>query len=144
MKEIDKQIPCGTVKPPNVLLLKVWQGIELFMIVAFFAVTFLMYAFSGNKGIAFTWSILWKVFILKVIVIFFFFKKKKWTVIFNVMQNSAVLIFLAYSIYYTFRYGNTDKLLFFVIAVAIIILVGLFYLFITKEFLRYLKYLKDS
>ena len=42
MKEIDKQIPCGTVKPPNVLLLKVWQGIELFMIVAFFAVTFIV------------------------------------------------------------------------------------------------------
>jgi hypothetical protein len=144
MKEIDKQIPLGKVKPPNVLFLKVWQGIELFMILAFFAVTFLMYAFSGDKGIAFSWSILWKVFILKVIVMFFFFKKKKWAVIFNVVQNSAMLIFIAYSIYYSFMYGNTDKLLLLFIVFAIIILVGLFYLFLTKEFLRYLKYLKDK
>ena len=144
MQEVKKQIFIDKVKPPNVIFLKVWQGLELFFIIAAFAELFIMYAFSCSKGMGIALSILWKVFFLKIVVMIFFFKKKRWAVIFNIIQNSAIIMFLIYAVFYTIFRGDTNHLPAMLGLVAIILLFGVFYFFIIKKYFQYFEYLKRN
>ena len=142
MQEVDKQTLINKTKPPNVNFLKVWQFFEIFIILAVFAELFLMYAFSQSKGIETALSILWKIFILKIVIIVFFFKKKMWAVILNIIQNSAIFLFLIYAVFYTIFRDNTNHLSSMLSLLAIIILFGALYFFIVKKYFRYYEYLK--
>ncbi len=128
-------------KIPKVRLLRNWQGIELLLGLAFFAITFLMYAFSGNKGIAQAWSILWKFMLLKTAILYFFLKKYKWAVLFNAVENSLSLIFIFYAIYYTLVYGNRENIMSLLLVCIILALIGFFFIFLIREFVNYYKYL---
>jgi hypothetical protein len=129
---------------PKVRLLRNWQGIELLFGVAFFAITFLMYAFSGNKGIAQAWSILWKFMLLKAAILYFFIKKYKWAVLFNVVENSLSLLFIGYAIYYTLVYGNHENRMSLFLVCILLVALGLFFIFLIRAFINYYKYLNNN
>ena len=134
---VEKRPPAGGF---NFLL--AWQGIEIFLMIAFFAVTFLIVAFSGDKKILAIWSVLWKVMVVKAIVMFFFIKKKKWTILFNLAESAATLLFLVYAVFYTLIKGDPAHWPARLTLVLIILLGGAFYAFLIKSFYHYFKFLK--
>ena len=124
------------------IFLLIWQGAELFFMFAFIAVTFLMYAFSGNKNITSVWQIILGIMFIKTIVAIFFYKKKRWAIIFNIIQNLLILLFIAYSVYYTLFNGDYTNLPSMLFLVAIIIATGIFYYGLIKSLFNYLSTLK--
>ncbi len=124
------------------VFLTIWQWIELALIAVASAPLILMYLFSEAKNIGFALSILWIGFLLKLIVVLFFFKKKQWTVLFNIVQDLAVIGFLIYAVFYIFFYGDISHYMAVIQMLALIIGIGVLYFIIVKKFYGYYIYLR--
>jgi hypothetical protein len=144
MQEPEQQASKNNEKLPNIKFLKAWQFFELFIVMATFLVLFLMYAFSGSKDMGTLLSVLWKVFFLKIIVLVFFFKEKRWSVIFNMVQNSAIFLFSIFAFFYTIFEGEKGHLQASLTLISFIIVFGSIYFFMAKKYFQYFRYLQKE
>ena len=130
-------------EPSYVGLLKAWQALEMIGIIAFYAVTFIIVAFSGDKDILFIWDILWKVFLVKIVVFTFFLKKHSWAVLLNMTMTAAAMLFFIYGIYFVIVYGEPGGAMGYLIGFAVPGAVAYWYYLLTRRSYEYYQILED-
>ena len=134
----------GSLTPVYTGMLKAWQLLEMIGIVAVYAGTFMMVAFSGNEDLLYLWSILWKVLLIKIVIYIFFLKKHKWAVLLNMVQWGVMTLLSGYAIYYLFVYGEKKEIVSFIVVFLLLIGIIYWFYFLTRRSYEYYQFLREQ